>query len=55
MPQEYLRDHGKIPGVGINSIARKWRVYQNDLKDAITQYQEEVDELLGDDEIDLDM
>lgn len=38
--QEYLRDHGLVLGFGIKSIACKWNIYQNQLREAINQYNE---------------
>ena len=38
---EYLRDHGKVPGVGYRSIARKYRITQQQLKDEVERLEEE--------------
>ena len=40
--EEYLRDHGKVPGVGYRSIARKYRIDQQQLKDAVTKHDEDL-------------
>ena len=48
--EEYLRDHGKIPGVGYRSIARKYKIDQQQLRDAVTQHDEEMLEESDDDD-----
>ena len=48
--EEYLRDHGKIPGVGYRSVARKHRIDQQQLKDAVAQHEEEMLEDSDDDD-----
>ena len=46
--EEYLRDNGRVPGAGYRSIARKHRIDQQQLRDAVTQHDEEMEELLED-------
>ena len=48
--EEYLRDHGKVPGVGYRSVARKYRIDQQQLRDAVTQHDEEMLEDSDDDD-----
>ena len=43
---EYIRDNGRVPGAGYRSIARKYRIDQQQLKDAVKQHEEEMNELL---------
>ena len=38
---EYLRDNGKVPGAGYRSIARKYKITQQQLKDEVERLEEE--------------
>lgn len=39
--EEYLRDHNRVPGVGIEFVAWKYNIYQNQLKKVIAQYEQD--------------